>query len=208
MTLDYPVVCVQYHEHFFQAPCSHWVVLWSSCTVILDNKRKEALLWNSNLWIILLVFLSSLHKHYSKVNAKAKCFHLVNMCYLWDKYNIPESLYNQESNSFMSCLLTQVTFSLYSSFIMQQLKKVGGSSRGICSALVIVWLLQGGTQSALSNRMSFVCTVLFDCAANVCFSHKYDMGAKLCAESLSTWTENFSASPVWMRKNIINLQLL
>lgn len=91
------------------------------------------------------------------------------------------------------------TLSLYSSFIMQQLKKVGGSCGGILRTLVVVWLVSAGTGSPVPNRMSFVCTFLFAWATKVCFSHRKNLGVTVCAESLSTSTETPIASPAYVQ---------
>jgi len=79
---------------------------------------------------------------------------------------------------------------------MQQLKKVGGSCGGILRTLVIVRRLSDGTASPVPKKMSFVCTVFFDCATKVCFSHRQNLGITRRAESLSTSTRTPMASPV------------
>lgn len=92
------------------------------------------------------------------------------------------------------------TLSLYSSFIMPQLKKVGGSWGGRLRTLVTVWLIPAGTASPVPNMVSSVCTILFDWAAKVCFSHKKSLGVTVRIVSLITSTETPSASPVYIKE--------
>lgn len=94
-----------------------------------------------------------------------------------------------------SSIFSVFTLSLYSSFIMQQLKKVGGSWGGMLRTLVTVWLLWGGTKSPVPNKMSLVWTLRLFWAINVCFSHRYSLGVTVLDDSLKTSTETPMASP-------------
>lgn len=94
-------------------------------------------------------------------------------------------------------LVLLITLSLYSSFIMLQLKKVGGSCGGMLSTLVTVWIVSRGTESPVAERTSLVCSILFDWATKVCFSHRKNLGVTVRAELLRTSTEIPTASPVY-----------